>query len=75
MNKEKDFNDAHPELLEGEMFLTNCLIDSDVYHEIRWKTKRRGRQAYAMDGTPLHLNKPIFVQRTEWKDGIRRVKE
>ena len=41
----------HPELREGEMFLSNA--DIEGYSRIGWKTKRSGMVAYGTNGKPV----------------------
>ena len=63
------FNDNHPELRHGEVWLTNGTI-SDYAH-CRFVTKRFGKQAYSNTGVPLRNIadpvlgppfRPIFVE-------------
>ena len=56
----------HPELREGEVFLTNGSI-SEFYPHIGWTTKRIGVTAYDSDKQPIHSHdfRPVFVQRSE----------
>lgn len=54
-------NKNHPELREGEVFLTNALSLSGI----GWKTKRSGYVAYDIYGKPIHGMFPVFVQRKE----------
>ncbi len=75
------FNKNHPELKEGEVFLTNT--ESDEYEfrfprfddfghgfaAIGWKTKRKGSVAYDIYGKPVRGLIPVFVQREELKKG------
>ena len=71
-----DFNQTHPELREGEIFLCNVGGNFDVFrdrfmpiHEvfdsIGWKSKRIGSVAYTRDGKPIKNMRPIFVERVE----------
>ena len=64
---------SHPELQEGEVFLTNVYNEhpgqSDPSFEaISWKTKRRGRTAYDMGGHSVSGLRPVFVARQELVD-------
>jgi len=67
---EKKNDETHPELREGEMFLTNCTIPD--YVRIGWKTKRIGRQAYTIDGEKLKVLIPVFVQKEEYDEGMKK---
>lgn len=62
-------NDAkHPELQDGEVFLTNTYIDD--FDRIQWKTKRMGEQAYDKNGKPVPGYSgiyPVFVQKSEYE--------
>jgi len=58
----------HPELHEGEVFLTNSTLKD--YPRICWKTKRSGMIAYDINGVPVKDLMPVFVQQSEIsKDG------
>lgn len=51
---------SHPELLDGEILLTNA---SDVdYGRIGWTSKRRGFVAYDVYGRQAPSLRPVFVQ-------------
>ena len=59
----ESYNRNHPELRDGEVFLTN--IEPEELHSIEWKTKRMGRVAYDRRGWVIydrHLV-PVFVQK------------
>lgn len=58
------FNETHPEMREGELFLINATWAG--YERIRWKTKRRGLQAYTEQGEEVTGYIPVFVQRKEF---------
>lgn len=51
----------HPELLQGEVFVSNC--SREQYFNLNFKTKRIGRQA--LDGNGKILNSknwfPVFI--------------
>ena len=66
----RNYNETHPELKEGEMFLTNASFDDYTY--IRWITKRRGIQAYTIDGEELTVLRPVFVQKEEYEEGMKK---
>lgn len=62
----KSFNQNHPELREGELFLVNGQVEN--LEETAWKSKRPGTQAYTRDGKRFgteHGFFPIFVSREE----------
>lgn len=59
-------NKEHPELLEGEMFLTNITIDQ--YYTIGFKTKRHGNTAYSKTGYVVGRLVPVFVQKKEYDE-------
>lgn len=61
-----DFNDTHPEIQEGEFFLTNTEVD--VFHTISWETKRKGDVAYTIRGEVISGVVPVFVQKKEFND-------
>ena len=58
-----NFNDRHPELLEGEIFLGN--VWNIEPFKCYWGTKRYGQQSYDVDGVPLSGYFPLFAQRSE----------
>lgn len=64
-----NFNDKHPELEDGEMFLTNeC---TGTYPKIGWKSKRKGITAYTINGKVIGIINgmfPIFIQKKEFDD-------
>lgn len=70
---DKSFNRKHPEIQDGEMFLTNVgsysemrfAMEDDGFTAIGWKTKRQGVIAYDIYGKPVHGMVPVFVQRKE----------
>ena len=53
----------HPELEEGETFLTNSTLEN--YPHIGWKTKRKGMIAYDVNDVPVKGLIPVFVQQSE----------
>lgn len=55
----------HPELQEGEVFLTNCFPPRGGGAKIGWKTKRFGTVAYDIAGKPVPGGYPCFVQKEE----------
>lgn len=73
----EDFNEHHPELQDGEIFVTNCLDGFDgeetetaeqVFNNLAWRTKRRGMVAYGRDGKRLSGGFPAFAKRSERED-------
>lgn len=75
----RSFNVNHPEIMKGEVFLTNVgegrdfgmsfPLHNDDFAAIGWKTKRCGRIAYDIYGKPVSGMEPVFVQRDELKKG------
>ena len=55
----------HPELQDGEIWLTNATREQ--LDDIGWRTKRMGKQAYDRQGHPIWDGEtyPVFVQKTE----------
>ena len=58
-----DFNVTHPELQQGEMFVTNSTMEH--LDTIGWKTKRTGKIAYDIGGKEIHWLVPVFRQSNE----------
>lgn len=68
-----NFNEKHPELREGEMFLTNC--DKRVYQSISWRSKRKGMTAYTIHGEIIKSSYrffPVFVQKQEYDEDMKK---
>lgn len=71
--KQNQINKAHPELNDGEVWLTNAADDDrdftldhrSSWESIEWKTKRRGGIAYTTDDKPIKGMFPVFVQKKE----------
>lgn len=57
--------EKHPELLDGEVFLTNATEAS--YNSFDWKTKRMGVIAYDNKGLSVQSLglRPCFIRREE----------
>ena len=72
--KEIDFNTTHPELRDGEMWLTNIYTapKSMRFDSIGWESKRKGTTAYNIYGEVLSYMLPVFVNKKEWKEGMAR---
>ena len=70
IENERNYNETHPELKEGEMFLTNS--PPDGYINIGWETKRMGRQAYTIYGEELSGFTPVFIQKKEYEEGMKK---
>lgn len=72
--KESGYNAKHPELRDGEIWLTNVQnLGSDDYSRIGWETKRLGNIAYTLDGEVILSSKssimrPVFVKLQELID-------
>lgn len=60
------FNDTHPELRPGEVFLCNVVPRTLEWRNIPYKTKRLGNQAYDVGGKAIAFA-PVFVQSRELK--------
>jgi len=66
----------HPELREGEIYLTNCYEEEELeencvedFSAIGWKTKRRGRKAYDINRERIYNGAfPVFVRATELEE-------
>ena len=59
-------NEHHPELRDGEIFLSNMLLGD--LRDIWWKTKRMGSIAYTINGErvdPINKLYPVFVKVSE----------
>ena len=56
---------VHPEMQEGEVFLTNFFLGISHLEDIGWQTKRLGDVAYHNDGTAVPNARPVFVRRDE----------
>ena len=69
--EEDGFNTRHPELKDGEIFLTNVRLFNDVdgFNDIGWTTKRFGMCAYTIFGERVAGAIPVFMQRSEWEKG------
>lgn len=65
-----NMNDNHTERMPGEMFLTNT--DDKRYHEISYRTKRMGCVAYTKSGLSIKDMFPVFVQKDEYDEFMRR---
>lgn len=64
----KDFEKDHPERKEDEVYITNT--DEEDYHDIGWKTKRHGIDAYDLSGKKFGEFPrvfPVFVKISEIK--------
>lgn len=72
MKEGRNYNNTHPEMEEGEMFLTNCVRADYDYARIGWKTKRRGLQSYTVSGEALKGYAPVFVKKEEYDKGMRK---
>ena len=61
----QNFNTNHPELREGEAWVTNSSQDGS---EIHLRTKRIGKTAYDVNGTPVEGLLPVFALKTELEE-------
>lgn len=66
---------AHPELEEGEIFLTNS--NQRVFEEMEWLSKRKGK--VALDGNGLMTGNtdwfPVFIGKKELYDSGKDIKD
>ncbi|OGD70667.1 hypothetical protein A3I18_00295 [Candidatus Campbellbacteria bacterium RIFCSPLOWO2_02_FULL_35_11] len=61
------FNEHHPELEEGEEFLTNATALE--FHKIICASKRLGDQAYNTEGNPIDFGlRPVFKKEGDHHD-------
>lgn len=63
------FNNTHPELQKGEVFLTNAR--EWEWDSIPFQSKRRGETAYQTDGTLVSSDEeafPVFVAQDEYAE-------
>ena len=69
-----NFNRNHPELRDGEVFITNAFHDSNGrfpddprrdWEAVGWKSKRAGAVAYTTSGKRIRGMFPIFAKRSE----------
>lgn len=59
------FNKYHPELHEGEMFITNVGPDIAFAIACSWNSVRFGAIAYDVDGHAQFNLRPVFVMKSE----------
>lgn len=57
------FNDTHPELEKGEIFLCNTANPTASQYD--WKTKRVGKVAYNIHGEKAKGLYPVFRQKDD----------
>jgi hypothetical protein len=88
--KKPFFNENHPELQEGEMFLTNIIPDHRIlmisaegrlfvpsqnsWESIGWESKRLGDAAYDIYGNPIENYRPVFIKKWEHEEACARRK-
>lgn len=58
-------NEKHPELQEGEVWLTNMDPQDDTWDHIGYATKRMGRIAYSTEGQLIPGMVPVFAKKEE----------
>ena len=66
----KDFNETHPEMEPGEVFVGNIYHNSDPKWSSLTRTYqscRPGAKAYTADGKVLKGHRPVFVFRLEYE--------
>ena len=65
-----NFSVTHPELLTGEVFITNA--NANEYDHVGWETKRPGIVSYDIYGKPLGErwpgSFPVFAQSRELEE-------
>ena len=61
------FNETHPELREGEVFITNSDTGGA---KVGWKSKRVGEHAYSITGVYISNLRPIFALQSEVELGL-----
>ena len=68
------FNKTHPELRDGEIFLTNVYSYGGAggANNIGWVTTRFGKCAYTIFGERAAGCIPVFVQKSEWEKGWKK---
>lgn len=67
MGKQTSYNDDHPEQYSDEIFVGNA--DKNDYADIKWKTKRKGDQAYDRYGNKIPREtgiRPVFINKIEF---------
>ena len=64
------FNETHPELQVGEMFLTNVTKSfgyiNPNYNLIGYKSKRKGNVAFTIFGKIINDTYPVFIKISEF---------
>lgn len=67
-------NENHPELQEGEAFLTNVSENERfrLWSNLPYEHKRVGEIAYDTDGNPMKNMHPVFVSRAELEKITRK---
>ena len=69
------YNTTHPELQEGEMFLSN--MNENGFRSTRWNTKRRGEVAFDVHRNVIKHSDlfPVFVQKEEYDAGMKGLRK
>lgn len=69
------FNETHPELRDGEIFLTNFYKGDDKsFYRIGYNTKRIGNIAYTVNGEIAKYTFPVFIQKKEYDEVQNKIK-
>jgi hypothetical protein len=74
------FNETHPELLEGEMFLSNQFGLSEnaqqnpFFVRLQYPSKRFGIIAYQRNGVKLKNAQPVFILISDYDEYMNRKK-
>lgn len=76
------FNDTHPELKEGEVFVTNSFLSEegvcsqpgdDSHFSLQLNTKRVGHTAYDINGKRIQGAVPVFAKKDEYEENKHRL--
>ncbi|MDP2693055.1 MAG: hypothetical protein Q8O88_05445 [bacterium] len=71
MDERASFNNNHPETYSAEKFIGNA--GKEDYSEFKWKTKRKGDQAYDKFGYKIPRAtgiRPVFISKVEYYQGV-----
>ena len=73
-----NFNHKHPELREGEIWLSNVLKEynssrrTKCYDDFTYKSKRLGKQAYDIHGNLIEEASPVFISKAEHQERVKK---
>lgn len=65
------YNTTHPELLIGEMWITNTTLNTGCC--VSYNTKRIGLVAYTLCGKIAKGLRPVFVHINEYDDKMKHI--